>query len=616
MAKKKSLLRRFLGGIWRTIFIFYTIILLVLVLAVPVGGYLFFFSAPEIEVPDNSVLIWSPTGDLVAQRDGAGSVLRSLVSQPDSVTVVRDLIHMLDRAATDDRIDMVLLRLDRLGAAQPGQLQDLARALKDFKRSGKPLVAWAPSYNQAQYYLASQADTIFLDPLGQVFLQGYGVFRKYYATALNKLNVKINVFRVGKYKSFVEPFTRNDMSPAARAANLAWLNSLWTGYMNTVVDARQLPPDTIKNYTADYANTLASLGGDAAQLALQAGLVDKLATWSQVQAFLRMAAGSKLLGEQFNRIHGQAYLIATASMQPGQSADSRIALVVVEGPIVVGESVAGSAGGRTVAGLIEDARLNDHVAAMVLRINSPGGSVVASERIRRQVEQMREAGKPVVVSMSGVAASGGYWIGMNANQIWAEPTTLTGSIGVFGMIPTIGKALDTLGISTDGVGTTPLAGAFRITKPLSDAAKTMLQSGIEHAYRVFISKVAHARDMTVEAVNDVAQGRVWSGEDAARLGLVDHLGGFQDAVTAAAELAGLKPGDYRLVLQRPPVGWRAIVTRFLSVRVSYAVLPEWLGRLVSGSVTSWLPLHFGDPRGMYARCLCRVTPAQIGFQER
>lgn len=613
MARKKSLLRRFFGGIWRAVVVFYALVLLILVIGLPVGAYLVFFSAPEVEVADNSVLVWAPTGNLVAERDGVGSVIQQLVSEPQSVTVVRDLIHMLERAATDERIDMVLLKLDGLGAAQPGQLQDLARALSDFKRSGKPVVAWSPSYSQAQYYLASQADTIYLDPLGYVFLNGYGVYRNYFAEALDKLDVTINVFRVGKYKSFVEPFVRNSMSPQARAANLAWLNSLWDSYQSTVTAARGLAPDAIQGYIADYADTLASLGGDAAKLARRAGLIDEVATWPEVQALLRQKMGGKADEGTFRQVGGLAYLAATADAATNSKAGSRIALVVVEGPIVTGESVAGAAGGATIARLIEGARRNDHVAAMVLRVNSPGGSVVASEHIRRQVERMRAAGKPVVVSMSGVAASGGYWISMNADQIWAEPTTLTGSIGVFGMIPTIGKTLDKLGINTDGVGTTPLAGALQITKPLSPAASTMLQAGVEHIYTVFTGKVAEARGMTVEAVHRVAQGRVWSGADAARLGLVDHLGGYRDAVAAAAELAGLKPNEYRVVLQRPPLGWRTVIMQFLSVRMTQALLPDWLGPLTDGGIAGWLQLQFDDPRNVYARCFCRVAPAPIDF---
>lgn len=609
MAKKPSLLRRLFGGIWRTIIVLYTLILLVMMLVVPAGLYFAFFSGPTATVPDNSALVWVPAGDLVAQRDGVGSIVGQMISEPRAVSVVRDLIEMLDRAATDDRIDMAFLKLDELGAAQPGQLQDLARAIDRFRRSGKPVVAWSRTYDQAQYFLASHADTIYLDPLGFVFLEGYGVFRNYYAEALDKLDVNINVFRVGEYKSFVEPFIRNDMSPQARAANLAWLNSLWNTYKTSVTEARQYPPETINQYIDGFATTLAQMGGDAAKMAKQAGLVDKVAPLEAVRDDMRERVGTDPRHGSFLQIDGQAYLAATADEQPAPRTESRIALVVVEGPIVMGASVAGTAGAETIARLIDDARRDDHVAAMVLRVNSPGGSVLASERIRRQVELMREAGKPVVVSMSGVAASGGYWISMNANQIWAEPTTLTGSIGVFGIVPTINDTLENLGISSDGVGTTHLSGALRIDQPLSKPVRTMLQAGVEHAYQTFITKVANARNMQVEAVHRIAQGRVWSGADAARIGLVDHLGGFRDAVEAAAELAGLKAGDYALELQQEPMGWRAAVMQFFSAQARFDFLPDWLSGLTGTGGLTWLRTGLTDPRGLYAHCFCKVAAA-------
>lgn len=609
MANKPSLLRRLFGGIWRTIVVLYALILLVMMLIVPVGLYFAFFSGPSVTVPDNSALVWAPTGDLVEQRSGVDSVIGQVVAGPRPESVVRELIEMLDRAARDDRIDLVFLKLDELGAAQPGQLQDLARAIDRFSQSGKPVVAWSPSYNQAQYFLASHADTIYLDPLGYVFLEGYGVFRNYFAEALDKLDVQVNVFRVGEYKSFVEPFIRNDMSPQARAANLAWLNSLWTTYKTSVTEARSYPPEAIARYINGFADRLAGMGGDAAQMAKKAGLVDKVAPLSAVRDDMRERVGTAPRLGSFRQISGQAYLAATADEQPAPRTDSTIALVVVEGPIVAGESVTGTAGGATIARLIADARRDDHVSAMVLRVNSPGGSVAASERIRRQVELMRESGKPVVASMSGVAASGGYWISMNANQIWAEPSTLTGSIGVFAMVPTINETLENLGIHTDGVGTTQLSGALRIDQPLSEPVRTMLQAGVEHAYQTFITKVANARNMDVEAVHRIAQGRVWSGADAARIGLVDHLGGFEAAVDAAAELAGLKEGDYALDIQEPPVGWGAAIMQFFSAQTRLGIVPDWLRQLTDAGGLVWLRTGLTDPRGLYAHCFCRVAPA-------
>ena len=608
MAEKKSLLRRLLGGIWRTVVVFYMLLFLVLVIAVPVAVYVLFFSAPEIEVPQHSVLIWEPNGQLVASRDRDDNVIAGLLAQPRPVSVVRNLTRVLERAATDDRIELVLLKLDRLGEAQPGQLEELGRAIRDFKESGKPVLAWAPDYNQDQYYLASFADTIYLDPLGQVYLKGYGVFRNYFADALEMLDIEVNVFRVGKYKSFVEPFIRNSMSPEARANNLAWLNSLWSDYKKRVAAARGMTPEAIDQYIMGFAERLAAMGGDAAQLAAQAGLVDKVAPLGVLQVQLREQLGGKSYGADFPRIDDLDYLAATADQEHRKGA-SQIVLLPVEGPIIDGESVTGAAGSKTIVEQIERARRDDHVAAMVMRINSPGGSVTAAEQIRRQVERMREQGKPVVVSMSGVAASGGYWIGMNANEIWAERTTLTGSIGVFGIVPTFGKILNDLGISSDGVGTTPLAGALQLDEPLSEDAKTMLQAGVEHIYRLFVGGIATARGMDVEAVDKIAGGRVWSGADAADIGLVDELGGLGEAATAAAAAAGLGPDDYVLVQERSPTSWRTLVRRLLTVRLGQALLPDWLHGLVAAQARDWRQLHFDDPRGLYARCFCQVRAA-------
>ncbi|GAB3682271.1 signal peptide peptidase SppA [Salinisphaera aquimarina] len=607
MAKKPSLLRRLFSGVWRTIALVYALLLIIVLLVVPVGVYLAFFSHPNVNVQNDSALVWAPVGNLVEQRSGGvGTLVSSLVSQPQSQSVVRDLIESLDRAADDDRIKLAFLKLDELGAAQPGQLQDLVAAVDRFKQSGKPVVAWSPSYDQAQYELASHADTIYLDPLGFVFIPGYGAFRNYYKDALDKLGVTINVFRVGKYKSYVEPYTRNDMSPAARADNQTWLNSLWATYGDVITRQRDTTADGIGDYIDGFADTLQQLGGDAAQMARDAGLVDRVASLPDVREDMRKRVGTDETHGSFRQINQVDYLNATDADQPAPRTDSRVAVVVVEGAIVDGESVPDSAGGDTVSRLIADARRDDHVAALLLRVNSPGGSVTASERIRREVALTREAGKPVVVSMAGVAASGGYWISMNADQIWAEPSTITGSIGIFAVVPTFDEPLDKLGIHTDGVGTTPLSGALRLDQPLSEPVKMMLQAGVEHGYGQFVGHVAAARNMQEEAVRRIAQGRVWSGADAARIGLVDELGDYTRAEQAAAKLAGLRPGDYALQLMQPPSSWRNTVRELLSSHVESALMPSWLASVTRDSALGWLRHGLNDPRHLYAHCFCEV----------
>ena len=607
MAKKPSLIRRFFRGIWRTIALIYALVLIVLLLIVPVGIYFAFFDGPGVVVEQDSALVWAPTGDLVEQRSrGVGNLVGSLVSEPQRQSVVRDLIESLDRGAQDDRIKLAFLKLDELGSAQPGQVQDLVAAIDRFKQSGKPVFAWSPSYGQAQYALASHADTVYMDPFGYVFIPGYGVYRNYYKDAIDKLGVEINVFRVGEYKSYVEPFTRNDMSPQARAANKTWMNSLWQTYREEVSAQRDFEAEHVSDYVDGFAQALERAGGDAAQVARDANLVDEVASLADVRDAMREQVGTDESHGSFRQIHHVDYLNATDAEQPAPRTDSRIATVVVEGAIVDGESVPGQAGGDTIARMIADARRDDHVAALLLRVNSPGGSVTASERIREQVALTREAGKPVVVSMAGVAASGGYWISMNANEIWAEPATITGSIGIFGIVPTFAKPLEDLGIHTDGVGTTPLSGALRLDQPLSEPVKMMLQAGVEHGYDQFVGRVAQARDMQEDAVRRIAEGRVWSGSDAERIGLVDKLGGYVDAEKATASLAGLGEGDYALQAMQPPADWRTAVREFLSSHVESALVPDWISRATDLSAFDWLRSGLSDPRHLYAHCFCAL----------
>ncbi|MDN5861965.1 MAG: signal peptide peptidase SppA [Salinisphaera sp.] len=440
-----------------------------------------------------------------------------------------------------------------------------------------------------------------------MFLQGFGVYRRYFAQAIDKLGIQIHVFRVGKYKSFVEPFIRNDMSPAARAANRTWLGSLWQNYVQGVGTARELAPAEVKAYVQGFPGALAKADGMASKVAVDAGLVDALATPVQVRDRLAKRVGTDPELGAFRQIGYRNYLRATDKAASRARTDSTIGLVVVEGPIVMGEGVRGSAGGQTIASLVRRARRDESVAALVLRINSPGGAVFAAERIRRQVALTRAAGKPVVVSMAGMAASGGYWIGMNANQIWAQPSTITGSIGVFGVFPTIGKSLDKIGINTDGLGTTPLSGALRLDMPMSPQVEQMLQSGVEFIYQRFIAKVAEARGMDVAAVNEIAQGRVWSGVDAEHLGLVDKLGGLKPALASAAALAGLQPGDYRVENIQPPTDWRAVVLQMLSVHAELPVVSRLLS--AAGPMAVWLRHGLHDPRSAYAFCFCRLSPS-------
>lgn len=605
MAGKPSFFRRLVGGLWRTLALIYSLIFLVILIIVPVGIYLAVHQ-PAPAVPSKAVLVVDPVGNLVEQDTGVGDLLQNVFSDQERPSVVRDLITALDRARSDDRINEVLLKLDDLGGATPGQIQDLVAAVDRFKQSGKPVVAWSDAFDQGQYELASHADTIYVDPLGYVLLEGYGAYRNYYKDALDKLGVTVNVFRVGKYKSYVEPYTRNSMSPEAKADNLAWMNSLWSIYRQLVTADRNISSDAIDQYIADYASNMVANGGNAAALAKKAGLVDQIASLDELHKPLIDQVGRDPASGSFNQIGQSAYLAATEDTASGD--DSSLAVVTVSGEIIDGESVPGSAGGQTVSRLVDAARRDDHVAGLVLRVNSPGGSVTAAEQIRRAVMAFRKAGKPVVVSMAGMAASGGYWISMNANQIWSEPSTITGSIGIFAIVPTFAKPLNKLGIHTDGVGTTQLSGAMRLDKPLSEPVKMILQAGVEHGYNQFVGRVAKARNMGRDEVDKIAQGRVWSGQDAQRIGLVDKLGDVTQAEAAAAKLAGLNPDDYTLQIMQPPSNWRVAIQRFLTSHLSVALLPAWLEAPAQSDAVAFLKT-LNDPHGLYARCFCRLQSA-------
>lgn len=615
MSESKSPVLRFFSWIWRIFTGIYRTIMVVWMLIVLAVIWFAFQGGPPVRVENNIALTLIPTGAMVEQVNSTGqNVLRQLGQTRPSQTLLRDLTDALKLATTDPRIPFAVLRLDDLQSAGLPQLQELGAAMKKFRAGGKPIYVYGESFDQDQYFIAAQADEVSLDPMGMLMLQGYGMYTNYYKDALDKLGVQINVFRVGEYKAAVEPFLRNDMSPEAKMANQAWLGDLWDVYNQQVSAARKLPDKAADTYARNFAPELLKRSGDAAPYALDAHLVNHVETLAQFRKRMADKVGFDKDKGTFRQIDFSSYLRAARHEQKAQPS-TRIALVVVEGEIVDGESDNDTAGGDTISSLLEDARHEDEVKAVLLRVNSPGGSVFASEKIRRAVEALQDDGKPVVVSMSTLAASGGYWISMAADQIWAEPSTITGSIGIFGLIPTIDQPLNKLGIHTDGVGTTPLAGAFRSDRPLSPEIKTIMQSNIEHGYHQFIAGVSKGRNIPVDKVDSIARGRVWSGVAAKGLGLVDSLGGIEDAEAAAAKLADLKPGSYRIEELQP----------------QRDLLAQWLGKILGGShadlsfLKVLLPQHnalvqqvqdtavlfsrFNDPNNAYVYCFCTPTPA-------
>lgn len=610
MNEPRPLIVRLFSWIWTLIVFCFRAIVVLSLLVVGLGIWIGSREqAPAIE--DNVAMTVIPFGELSDQiaNDRSRAFLQRFSDTKPSHTSLRDLVDAIDYAAADGRIPSIVVKLDDLAGAGLPQLEEIAVALRKFRAAGKPVYAYGDSYDQKQYYLAAQADEISLDPLGSVLLEGFSVYTNYFKDALDKLGVKVNIFRVGEFKSAVEPYERNDMSPEARTANQAWLGDLWSLYGTQLGVARKLTPDAADRYIAGLTAGLEKHRGDLAAYALEAGLVTQVETQAAFRKRMIERVGEDKEHGSFRQIDAGSYLAAVRA-EKASSHHDQMAVVTVQGEIVDGEGEDHNAGGDAIADLLDRARREDKVKAVLLRVNSPGGSVLASEKIRRGVLALQEAGKPVVASMSTLAASGGYWISMDADQIWAQPTTITGSIGIFGMIPTIEEPLGKLGVHTDGVGTTVLAGAFRIDRPLADGVKTLFQLQIEKGYRNFIEGVAKGREIPVEQVNSIARGRVWSGKAAKDLGLVDSLGSFQDAQAALATLAKLEPGRYELNELQPDRDFfkQLLGDVFGSSEGSYAAL---LGQLPGAALARAPAQAFGDalrrlddPQRIYAYCFC------------
>jgi protease-4 len=614
MNEPRSLIGRLFAWIWRVITGLYKLVVICGFIFMIIGLWFVYHGSPSIKVQKNIALVLAPSGSLVEQLsyEPGRAFLEDIAGGQPSQTLLRDLIEALDKAAKDPRITLVVLKLDQLDEAGLAQLQELGNAVQRFRKSGKKVIAYGPWYEQSQYLVASQADEVALDPLGSVNLEGLSSYTNYFKDGLEKLGVEVHVFRVGEYKSAVEPFLRNDMSDEAKAANRAWLNDLWQDYGKRVTQSRHLSEVAVNDYIHNFATGLASNNGDAALYAKSAGLVSSIESLSQFRQRMGVIVGSDEDNGSFRQINSIDYLNALRHEQGNKKNehDTKVALVVVQGEIVDGKGEIGQAGGETISDLLDQARRDRDVAAVVLRVDSPGGSVWASEQIRRQVENLRKDGKPVIASMSSVAASGGYWVSMNADQIWAQPSTITGSIGIFGLVPTINKPLEKLGIHTDGVGTTTLAGAFRMDRPLSAEVGSIIQSQINKGYRDFITGVAQARKLPLDKVDQIARGRVWSGLNAKGIGLVDQFGDLQNAVDAAAKLAGLDADSYDLEEFMPQHDFSSeLLSRFSgSIRLAgIPGVPAWAQRILQQTDISRSLNWLNDPRAEYAYCFCKPS---------
>ncbi|EGG4300677.1 signal peptide peptidase SppA [Salmonella enterica] len=514
-----------------------------------------------------------------------------------------DIVNAIRQAKDDRNITGIVLDLKNFTGADQPSMRYIGKALREFRDSGKPIFAVGENYSQGQYYLASFANKIWLSPQGQVDLHGFATNGLYYKTLLDKLKVSTHVFRVGTYKSAVEPFIRDDMSPAAREADNRWIGELWQNYLHTVSANRQISPQQLFPGAQAIIDGLTSVGGDTAKYALDHKLVDALASSADVEKALTKQFGWSKTENNYRAISYYDYSLKTPADTGGT-----IAVIFANGAIMDGEETPGNVGGDTTASQIRDARLDPKVKAIVLRVNSPGGSVNASEVIRAELAAARAAGKPVVVSMGGMAASGGYWISTPANYIVASPSTLTGSIGIFGVINTVENSLSSIGVHSDGVSTSPLAD-ISMTKALSPEVQQMMQLSIEYGYKRFITLVADARKRTPEQIDKIAQGHVWTGEDAKANGLVDSLGDFDDAVAKAAELAKQKQWHLDYYQDEPTVLDMVMDSMTGSVR---AMLPEAIQAMLPAPLVSAANTvkaegdklaAFNDPQNRYAFCL-------------
>lgn len=529
------------------------------------------FSGPEpLRVPAQSALVWAPSGVITEQRSQPSPV--DLLAGPalPQNSVLQDLVDALARAREDERITALVMDLENLLGVSPAHIEILGDALADFKASGKLVYAYGDYFSQGQYALASYADTITLHPMGSIMITGYGGNQLFIRDLLDKLNVNVHVFRVGEFKSAAEPFTRMDMSEEARADAQNLLGELWSGYLSRVAANRERSPAALQNYADRFPALLTAAGGDMSRVAFEQGLVDNIAG---VDAFRRQVAASVgVHNGSFRQIHFQDYLSATDRIVPPMN--DQVAVIVAQGTIMPGEQPQGLIGADDVSELIRMAQQDSAVKALVVRIDSPGGAALASEEIRAALAQFQQSGRPVVVSMGSTAASGGYWIAATADRIVASAATITGSIGVIGMIPTFEDALDNLGIGVDGVSTTTLTRAGDPLSGMDEVLSTIYQSTIDDAYQRFIQLVSDGRDIPLADVDALAQGRVWTGARALELGLVDELGNLDSAIASAADLAGLQTWQ-TVTVERPLSFGEQMLMQMLDSMGGAQILASW-----------------------------------------
>lgn len=584
-------------GFWHVLVGIKDLLVLILLLLFFIALWSALSSRAPLKVPGGSALVLSMDGAIVDQAAERSPLQAITGSDIGSQREVRDYIRAIDTAAGDSRIKALVIDLDTFVGAGQANLQSIGSALQRFKKAGKPINAYATAYTDDGYYLASQANQVWLNPLGGVLLTGPGGSNLYFKAALEKLSIDVNVFKVGTYKAAVEPFTRGDSSPEARAANQALYDTLWASWLTDVRAAR--PAGDVAAFIAQLPQRLGAAGGDQAKAALDAKLVDAIGTRSDFNAAMIKLVGE---GEQrsfgtYNGVSLDRYLTAQESLLP--SSGDAVGIVYVTGNIVDGEAPRGTAGATTIARAVSRALAdNADIKALVVRIDSGGGSVLASEEIRQALVDAKKDGLPVVASFGPVAASGGYWVATAADEIFAQPSTITGSIGVFAIIPSFDRALARIGIAADGIKTTPYSGEPDILRGIGPETRVVLQSGVEDIYRRFTTLVSVSRKLPLPEVDRIGQGRVWAGSTAKDLKLVDTMGGLDAAVAAAARRAGLKGTPRTIDIERPGSPLAALISTFIAPGEDQdQVARDPFAKLAAGSRIRLLAA-IGDVRAM------------------
>ena len=611
-------IRALMAWLWRALDAGRRIAANLLLLAMLVGGVVTVVALGSRGVERHSVLVLELEGPLVEEpvKGLRQSALQQLRGEEAASVRLRDLVEALEKAAGDDRIDRVLLLLDGFEGAGLASLREAAAAIEAFKASGKPVIAWGSAFDQRQYYLAAHASEVLMHPLGMVRIEGMGRQRNYYRDALDRLGIRANLIRVGQYKSAGEPWVANRPSEQALKAEAHVYDAIWALYTEGIERARRLPAGSVMRGIDALPGALVEVKGDAARLAVDGKLVDGLQPREEVRQRLMKEVGSDDEGKTFRQIGLTDYLKAVRKPVRGD----HIAVVVAQGEISDGDAPSGRIGGQSTARLIRSARLDDAVKAVVLRVNSPGGSAFGSELVREELARVRAAGKPVVVSMGDVAASGGYWISLAADRVIAEPSTITGSIGVFALLPTAEGLMGKLSVNTGGHRTTWLAGAYDVRQSLDPRFEALVQSGIGHVYQDFIRRTAAARKSDPATIEAVAQGRIWTGRQALDAGLVDAVGSFGDALAHARQLAGAAlPVRYA----QPPTSMLDTLFERLTSRLTVVAQGVFRTEMPAGSLLSggpvaqalaadlqWLSrlLEGTRPFEAAAHCLCQVGP--------